>query len=210
MKTSVSYCDRKLEPVRSTEAGVYSDGMSESGDQYAIPGELLHEARDAERLLREKSQRVEGRYLTLRTFPVLQFNEKGSRGQISNRDLMEFLSPPARQRAFDSAAPAHVPVSDVPFKSRAGRVIVHFIELFFEEIRRKICKSNKTNFSVGAHMAAALTALAHWLADRFGIASELAKVSASAVLIAIATASKGAFCRLTAEGALEAILTAAR
>ena len=141
---------------------------------------------------------------------MLKFNEGGARREISNRDLMDFLSPVVRQMTFDSAEHVRVPASAAPFKSRAGRVIVHFIELFFDEIRKKICKANKTNFSVGAQMAAALTALAHWVADHFGIASELAKVSASAVLIVIATATKGAFCRLTAKGALEAILSAAR
>lgn len=189
-----------------------SDLDSPTGNDYQLPRELLDEVRKGERYLRDVSEQVQQGYLTQRTFPVLRaVNPAGGADvEIENTDLLNFLSPLVRVRAIDSAEGRPHPKRTVPFKTKAGRIIVAFIKLFFDEIRKRICGNRKANFAVGPAMALALTSLAHWLAGHFRLADELSRVTASAILVAIASATKGAFCRLTADGALAAIIAAAQ
>lgn len=179
-----------------------------------MPDEFLREARESGRWLRQRSDRVEGGYFVRDEFSILNAIDHAdptgaTRVQIKNTDLLNFLSPVTEARAFDSADSRRVVIQKISLKTKAAQVVLQFIKLFFDEIRKRICKTNKVNFSVGKEMALALTSLAHWLAAHFGIVHELAKVTASAVLVAIASATKGAFCRLTAKGALDALLMAA-
>src|SRR5580704_2163876 len=173
-----------------------------SNEPYELPSELIYQARESWRWLRERSDEVVGNFLERKEFPVLYEINPASpnmpRWYINNTDLLDFLAPVTQSSAVDSAESRQKITKSISFKTKAGVVILQFIRLFFDEIRKLICKSNKTNFSVGKEMALALTSLAHWLAAHFGIVEELAKVTASAVLVAIASATKGAFCRLTA------------
>jgi hypothetical protein len=70
---------------------------------------------------------------------------------------------------------------------------------FLINIRKIICPNAKNKAVLGAASTGIVGALALWLVRTFGITSEVAETFASAVLITIATATKGAFCDMTAE-----------
>jgi hypothetical protein len=54
-----------------------------------------------------------------------------------------------------------------------------------------------------------LAALASWLASKLGVSPHIATAVALAILVAILTATKGAFCKMTAEQTKAALAAAA-
>jgi hypothetical protein len=74
---------------------------------------------------------------------------------------------------------------------------------FFDEIRDRVCVGGKSDSAIGPTASASIAALTHWIAGRFQIEAETAKALATGVLITIASATKGAFCKMTANEAKE-------
>ena len=95
---------------------------------------------------------------------------------------------------FDSAEPAPPRPKTVSLSGIVGTKLSLFIEHFFLEIRNIICKGPKRP-SVPASAVAA--ELAHWLVTQMGVAGSLGDGVAIAILLAVLTATKGAFCKMT-------------
>jgi hypothetical protein len=83
--------------------------------------------------------------------------------------------------------------------SRIPKPVRDFAIHFLVNIRKVICPKAKNKVVLGAASTGIVGALALWLVRTFGITSEVAETFASAVLITIATATKGAFCDMTAD-----------
>jgi hypothetical protein len=83
--------------------------------------------------------------------------------------------------------------------------IKKFVLYFFNNLRKLICSRAGTKPSLSTGGQAAITAIAVWAAGALGLAAHVATSLASAALILIATATKGAFCDMTAEMAKAAI-----
>jgi hypothetical protein len=83
--------------------------------------------------------------------------------------------------------------------------IKKFVLYFFNNLRKLICPKAGTKPSLSTGGQAAITAIAVWAAGALGLAAHVATSLASAALILIATATKGAFCDMTAEMAKAAI-----
>jgi hypothetical protein len=181
---------------------------SRSDRPYRLPKELLDSAREAESSLRRSIEYVDGRYMPQRQVTVVHLRWEGREGgggdvNVTAGDLLQFLMPVTRGIGLDSAEPTPRPAPAVSFRSRAAKNILRFIELYFDEIRRLICKGNPRNLGATTH--AALVALSAWLAKQIGAYEGAVTAMASAILIAILTATKGAFCRMTAEAAKAAL-----
>jgi hypothetical protein len=82
--------------------------------------------------------------------------------------------------------------------------IKKFVLYFFNNLRKLICPKAGTKPTLSTGGQAAITAIAVW-AGALGLAAHVATSLASAALILIATATKGAFCDMTAEMAKTAI-----
>jgi hypothetical protein len=89
--------------------------------------------------------------------------------------------------------------------SKIPKPVRDFTVYFLINIRKIICPKSNNKLVLNAASTGMVGALALWLAKTFGITSEVAEAFASAVLITIATATKGAFCDMTAEMAKAAL-----
>jgi hypothetical protein len=178
------------------------------GHSYALPPELLKAAQEEEGRIRGAIEHVEGNYLVHRQVLVLQFKDNLGVADITSSDLARFFSPLVRSRAHDSAAatPQGAPV--VSLTDKAGKTILRFLSLYFDQIRDMVCKGNKKSLSAPAH--AGLVALAGWLSSHLGVERHEATAAAAAILIAILIATKGAFCKMTASEAKSALDSAAK
>jgi hypothetical protein len=83
--------------------------------------------------------------------------------------------------------------------SKIPKPVRDFTIYFVVNIRKIICPSGKKKVDLSAAATGVIGALAVWLVKTFGITGEVASAFASAVLITIATATKGTFCDMTAE-----------
>ncbi len=169
---------------------------------YVLPRELVSAALESQAALQKIVENVDGGYLVERNVPLIA-------GEISATDLYRFLSPVGRHRAFDSIEGRPQASSGVSLHSPAGKVIAAFIRKFFKRIRDAICGPKKST-AIGASAMGAVASLARFIAEYFGLQEEMAKAVATSVLVAILMATKGAFCDVTEEKALKAILDAAR
>lgn len=173
---------------------------------YALPSELLQEVREAEADLRKSVQHIEGRYLVYRQTPILEFPAGAGRVEITGADLLQFLQPLVKSIALDSAEGRGKPPRKIAsLKSVVARKILDFIMLEFEELRALICKDNKKKFPLSAKTTVAIAGLTHWAVDHMGVKEEFAKSIATSILVAVLTATKGAFCKMTAKEAMEAL-----
>ena len=169
---------------------------------YALPRELVSAAVESQAALRKVVEHVDRGHLVVRNVPLIA-------GEISATDLYWFLLPVARPRAFDSIEGRPQAAAGVSLHSPAGKVIAAFIRRFFKRIRDAICGPQKSA-ALGASAVGAAASLARFVAGHFGLQEEMAKAVATSVLVAILMATKGAFCDVTEEKALKAILDAAR
>jgi hypothetical protein len=122
---------------------------------------------------------------------------------ITTNDLLATLGVEKAQ-AFDSAEGRKKPSSppEYPKPDSERRIALNlsrFIDLFYDEIVSIICKGNKKQLGMTTHSA--LVALAAWLAGHLSVSAMLSTPVATAILIAITRATKGAFCRMAAEDA---------
>jgi hypothetical protein len=175
--------------------------------RYRLPPELLRDAREADAELRRAIERVEGRYLVHRAVTVVRFGDQGGKVHLmTGSELLGFLTPFVHKETRDSAyrSPSNGnPDVVIRVKSTASTNIRRFVELYFDEIRRRICKGGPRNLSATTH--AALVALANWLATHIGVYEKASTALAAAILISILSATKGAFCRMTTEEAKAAL-----
>ena len=167
-----------------------------------LPRELVGAAVESQAALRKVVEHVDGGYLVVRNVPLIA-------GEISATDLYWFLSPVARHGTFDSIEGRPQAAAGVSLHSPAGTVIAAFIRRFFKRIRDAICGPKKST-ALGVSAVGAAASLARFIAEHFGLQEEMAKAVATSVLVAILVATKGAFCDVTEEKALKAILEAAR
>ena len=182
------------------------NGFEDSDAIYTLPAELLQDVREAEGTLRKSVEHVEGRYLVYRQTPILEVAGRDGRVEITGADLLQFLEPLVRSVALDSAEGRGRPPRKVAsLKSAAGRKILEFIKLEFEELRALICKDNKKKFPLSVKTTVAIAGLTHWAVDHVGVKEEFAKSIATSIIVAILTATKGAFCKMTAKEAKAAL-----
>jgi hypothetical protein len=78
-----------------------------------------------------------------------------------------------------------------------------FIGCFFSEIRSIICKNKGASKTLGHTTTGALAALAAWVVESFHVGSHIATAVAAGVLVTVTTASKSAFCQMTAAQAAQ-------
>jgi len=180
---------------------------------YRLPPELLQDAREADAALRRSIEHIEGRFLVHRAVTVVRFSDQDGKAQLTGSELLGFLMPFVHKEARDSAyrsgsrGDPGVVIGDrgvsIKVKSAEGTNIRRFVELYFDEIRRRICKGGARNLSATTH--AALVALASWLATHIGVYEKASTALAAAILISILSPTKGAFCRMSAEEAKAAL-----
>jgi hypothetical protein len=190
--------------------------MNDADDEnrYTIPIELAAAAREAERQITKASQAVESGFLVQKNIVVLRvsWSERSNDLEITTNDLLATLDV-EKGRAFDSAEARHKPSSPPEYpKPDSERPIAinisRFVELFYDEIVSIICKGDKKNLGTTTHSA--LVALAAWLATHLSVNAVLATPVATAILIAITRATKGAFCKMAAEDAKRLIAARAK
>jgi hypothetical protein len=174
---------------------------------YGLPQELLRAASDATAQLRRSVEYVDGGFLLQRETRVLEFQTgAGNVIALQGNDLLNFLRPLVSTSTFDSAIPAsRPPAAAVSFATTAGRKIRDFVELYFYELRALVCKKNKKNSPISPGTTVALAGVTHWLLEHFGIQEEYAKTMATAILVALLTATKGTFCKMTENEAKAAL-----
>jgi hypothetical protein len=175
--------------------------MAGDESQYSMPDDLWRAAREAESELRKSVQALEGSYLVYRQIPLVTFSSGARDVELEASDLLRFLEPLLAGAAYDSAEGRAQPRRGVSFTSAAGRKIRQFIEVYLYELRTLICKKAKTNFSLSSQTTIAIAGMTHWLLEHFGMHAEYAKSLATGILVALLTATKGAFCKMTADEA---------
>ena len=180
---------------------VYDDPLGTH--PYKLPAELIGAAQDAGWKLARSLDVSSGGYLVQRQETALAFQDGERMVQMSSGDIAQFLNQ-LRPMAMDSIDP---PKQDlrIKFAGTVGTNILRFIDLWFEELRGIICKGAK---SLSGVTNTVLAALASWLASKAGVSPHIATAVALAILVAILTATKGAFCKMTAEQAKAALAAA--
>lgn len=171
--------------------------MDEDIPKYALPRELLIIVSEARSVLENRTEGVDGT-------TIVRLEDGWSIGAHDLEDFLEPVSARHTLKSIKSDKPFHGKIS---FQDTSGKLVVEFIKRFFKKIRDVICGPNKKT-ALTAQVLTGVTALVHWLMENFGIKEELAKAFAAAILIAILTATKGAFCEMTEERALKAVLSA--
>jgi len=174
--------------------------------QYKLPPELLRAAKEADDVIRKAVEHVEGAYLVHRQIEILRIEDAQGFAKVSASELLRFISPLTRSIALDSADNRPMPQRGISLSGAVGRNILRFVEQFFDQLRDIICKGRKDTLSTTSHSA--IAALALWLSSHAGIEAHLATAVATAILIAILTATKGAFCKMTAPEAKKALAKA--
>jgi hypothetical protein len=173
--------------------------MNGSDDSYEIPGELWREARDAEGALRKSLEQVSGGFLTVRHVPIARLRD-GT--ELTAHSFQQFLEPLSRGTALDAE---RGPVVSRQSQARmvVGKLIIKFVIEFFELIRKWVCKDGKKTFPLSHKATFGITSIAHEMAQYFGVHAEVGKAMAASVMLLLAWAFKGAFCRVTADEAMK-------
>lgn len=86
--------------------------------------------------------------------------------------------------------------------------VAGLVEAFFEEIRNIICENNELKrVTKTAEFSAkgVATALAAWLGQRLGFSEPFAIAGAAVVLLVLADATRGAFCKMTKRQTLDKV-----
>jgi hypothetical protein len=173
--------------------------------EYSLPSDLISLAARKSSEISKSLEEIRGGFLTHRQVTALRFDAGIGPEEISASEVARFLGQ-LRTMAFDSAEPAPPGPKTVSLSGIVGTKLSQFIEHFFLEIRNVICKGPKRP-SVPA--SAVVAELAHWLVTQMGVAGALGDGVAIAILLAVLTATKGAFCKMT-EAEAKAALGAAK
>jgi hypothetical protein len=176
---------------------------------YTVPKDLLDEAKRTAYEFGHQLEYVESKYLVLRKFRVGLSDESSD---ITSIELLDFLKQAGRSQNYvndsapDPTKPTRPPVVTTPpeisLQNKVGKVLLDFVLRFYEQIRDLICKGRKVP---GATTHTVIVALAVWLSQHAGINQPAVTALATAIMMAVATATKGAFCEMTAEAAKQAI-----
>jgi hypothetical protein len=161
---------------------------------YVLPLELVHAAREVAADLRKRTEYVESGFLLYREIDLLHFEDGGGPVQLKASELLELLSL-TRRATHDAAGRRFNPPPNELLLDTARNHILRFASLYFDELRALICKGKKGSLS--APTTAVTATIAGWLTSHIGVDSHAAVGVAVAVLIALLTATKGAFCRMT-------------
>jgi hypothetical protein len=172
---------------------------------YVLPRDLIGAAQDTSWELSRSLEEISGRYLTHRQVTAISFEDGATTVKLGASEIARFLGQ-LRPLAMDSATPAPPRTPEIKFGSTTAKSVLRFIELFLEELRGIICKGGK---SLSTTTKGALVAVASWLAAKFGVLPHIATAVATAILVAALTATKGAFCKMTAEQAKAALAASA-
>jgi hypothetical protein len=184
-------------PAATNVGRVYINRLKPGDDTlYTMSDDLWRAAREAESELRKSVQALEGRYLVYRQIPLVTFSSSAGDVQLEASDLLRFLEPLVRASTYDSAEERAHSRRGGSFASAAGRKVREFIEVYVYELRNLICKRAKANFPVSSQTTIAIAGLTHWLMEHFGVHAEYAKSLATGILVALLTATKGAFCKM--------------
>jgi len=162
---------------------------------YELPADLAEAARESDAAIRPIVQVVEGGYLIMKPIEVLKFNDAQGPASISAAELLRFMEPLHLVLAMDSAKPVERPKRDITLKGKTGIILLRFVSFSLADLQKILCKGGRNNLSSGTH--ASIAGLATWLTMHFGIAGVVSTGLATAILIAIAKATKGGFCRMT-------------
>jgi hypothetical protein len=170
---------------------------------YILPPELLEDAKEADARLRKSIEYVDHGMLLHRRVLVPQFKTAdGDQINLYGADLLAFLQPVVSSRTTDSATQQGQPQpQSLSFVAASGQKILSFIRTYFYQLREIICKRLKKNFPLSHHTTVAIVGVTHWLLQHFGVDDELAKSTASAIVVALVAATKGTFCKMTAKEA---------
>jgi hypothetical protein len=174
---------------------------------YVLPAALRSEVAQTTADLRKLVEHVSGEYLVYRHIPVVRFGEEKREVVVDAGDLLRFLKPLAGTLTLDSLDRRVVQSPAASLAGSAGRKLLRFAELNFYELRALICKkkSKVGSYAVSAVETGAIAGLVDWLMQNYGVHASFAKSLAVAILVALLTASKGAFCKMTEKAAKEAI-----
>jgi hypothetical protein len=173
---------------------------------YELPRDVVRAAHESEAKMRDLVQVVQDGALVIRHIRLLELDGK----EITASDIQMFLSSVARGFPPNLAERGPQASGKLSLHSPAGKLIAEFIRRFFKRIRDAICGAAKQGYPLSAKATAALAAIAEFLSQHIGLTGAIAKAIATSVLVAILASTKGAFCDMTEEKAMQAILNAAR
>lgn len=176
--------------------------------QYKLPPELLRAAREADDVIRKAVEHVESSYLVHRQIDILRVEDVQGAASVSASELLRFISPLTRSIVHDSADNKPTTQQAISFSGVVGKNILRFVEQFFDQLRGIICRGRKGSLSTTSYSV--IATLAQWLSSHTGIEPPLATAAATAILIAILEATKGAFCKMTASEAKKAFANASK
>ena len=162
---------------------------------YELPADLAKAARDADAAIRPMVQVVEGGYLIMKPIEALKFSDAQGTASITAAELLRFMEPLHRVLAMDSATPVESPKRDISLKGKTGIILLRFVSFSMADLQKILCKGGRNNLSSGTH--ASIAGIATWLTMHFGIAGVVSTGLATAILIALAKATKGGFCKMT-------------
>jgi hypothetical protein len=171
---------------------------------YILPRDLISLAQQESHTVSKSLEAITGGFLTHRQETALVFQDGASEVKMSSSEVARFLRQ-LTPMALDSALHVPKPPPRISFAGKVGTEILRFIELFFDDLRRIICKGNK---DLSGTSKTAIVAIASWLTSHLGVGAHIATAVATAILVSILTATKGAFCKMTAENAKAAIASA--
>ena len=176
-----------------------------AGDPYVLPADLILAAQATSATLLQSLEEISGAFLVHRHETAIIFNDGPKAVELSSSEIGRFLGQ-LRPLTLDSATPTPRRAPEIKFISTTGANILRFIQIFFEDLRGIICKGAK---SISGTTHTVIVALASWLAAKLGVSPHIATALATAILVSILTATKGAFCQMTAPQAKASLIGAA-
>lgn len=162
---------------------------------YELTADLVKAAHDADAAIRPMVQVVEGGYLIMKPIEALKFIDAQGTASITAAELLRFMEPLHRVLTIDSATPVENPKRDISLKGKTGIILLRFVRFSMADLQKILCKGGRNNLSSGTH--ASIAGIATWLTMHFGIAGVVSTGLATAILIALAKATKGGFCKMT-------------
>lgn len=172
--------------------------------EYAQSGEFLNIVEDFLKLTLSRPDEVYqlGR---LNHNAVLSFGNSEFE-TIYFTDVLYLISPVDYKREFDHASVCSMSAL-YKLSCRLGAPLAAFALHFFAEIRACICDDKRRKKVLGptAATTASVAAVAAWATHQFGLTEPIAVGLATSVLTIIASATKGAFCKMSEEEAKQSL-----
>ncbi len=137
---------------------------------------------------------------------ILRFGD-GALDTIDYEDILFILSPDEYRKECDLANVCSESYGQYLY-FKLGSHIKQFTIHFCKEIRECICnddKQEKIYKNSDVSISASITALSVWVTKELGLEEPIAVGLVTSVLIIVATATKGAFCKMTEKEVEEAL-----